>query len=1046
MPPFVHLHVHSNYSPMSGVSSVEELCATAKSHGADTLALTDTNGVYGAIRFIETAKRVGLKPILGAELTHQHHRATLLATTMTGYTNLCRILSARHCHEDFDFIDTVHLHHRDLLVLSDDIPALTAWKKRKLQNIYVELTPGTMMHQAVALSRRTEIPPVATNRVHFVHPEEFHLHRMLRAIALKTTLSQLQPDSHCSRHQWLAPASVLEPHYVHMPHALRNARRLANRCHTEWNFKETVQQAFRDQTDPQTFPTLQAKTYEGARERYGEISDDIQKRIETELRVIQSKGFAVWFLIVQDIVQQAPRTCGRGSAAASIVSYCLGITHVDPIRHNLFFERFLNAGRQDPPDIDIDFPWDERDRIIDYIFAKYGTRRTAMVANHNTLGFRAAIREVAKVYGMSLAELNRFIPRLVRQTEFYPPPTTPTLTSWAENICQALGMAEPWPEIISLGLRLEGCLQHLGVHCGGVIIAPGEIQRYVPIQIAPKGVPIIQWEKDQAEDAGLVKLDILGNRSLAVIRDTLDAVAVHTGQRLNHTSWDPIHDLQTQELIRQTNTIGCFYIESPATRLLLRKLWKTMSKTRQSTRDIFEYVVMVSSLVRPAGNPYNRDFVLRAHGETHQPVHPLFEKVLADTHGIMVYQEDVTRVAMEVAGFSVEDADQLRKILSKKHKERQLQDYHAQFSRGAAANGASEQAIATMWNMIMSFSGYSFCKPHSASYAQVSFQSAYLRTYYPAEFMAAVLNNQGGFYSPFAYLSETRRMGLTILPPDINASHWEYVGTDTTLRMGFMHIKGLKTDVITHLLEERTQRGPFRSLQNFLIRMAGEQAHTRTFIKAGCFDSVSGDVTRPGLLWRLYAHHAQQGSKQKTAHTVPCSLTSSLLPLLPHKSVALPIPPDYSPKQKIQHEIELLGFPLHTHPLELFAEAFQGLHVVPACDIHLYVGQTITMIGWMITEKSVQTKQREPMEFVTFEDLTGLYEATLFPKTYQQYGALLTNQGPYILVGIIEEEFQTYSLIVKEVRRMTANRSSHFSIPNQATIRKGSSPCEHETP
>ena len=514
MEPFTHLHVHSNYSPMSGVSSLEELCATALNQGAETLALTDTNGLYGAVRFVEVAKQTGLRPILGAELTHQQHRATLLATSMTGYTNLCRLLSARHCDDDFELIEAVNQHRQGLVVLSDDIPALTTWKKRKQENLYVELTPGMMMHQAVAFSRRSGIPPVATNRVHFVQPEQFHLHRVLRAIALNTTLSQL-PENTCSfPNHWLAPSDVLEPHFTHVPHAVFNARRIAVRCHTEWNFKDTVTQAFHDMTNSQTFSTLQAKTYEGARQRYGTISKNVQARIEAELRVIQSKGFAMWFLIVQDIVQQAPCTCGRGSAAASIVSYCLGITHVDPIRHNLFFERFLNAGRQDPPDIDIDFPWDERDRILDYIFAKYGTRRTAMVANHNTLSFRSAIREVAKVYGLSSSELNRLIPRLVRQVEFHAPPTKLTVTSWTKNICQAMGMIDPWPEIISLALRLEGCLRTLGVHCGGVIIAPQDIQQYVPVQVASKGLPIIQWEKDQAEDAGLVKLDILGNRSL----------------------------------------------------------------------------------------------------------------------------------------------------------------------------------------------------------------------------------------------------------------------------------------------------------------------------------------------------------------------------------------------------------------------------------------------------------------------------------------------------------------------------------------------------
>ncbi|MDR4501458.1 MAG: DNA polymerase III subunit alpha [Nitrospirales bacterium] len=1028
MTPFVHLHVHSNYSPMSGVSSVEELCAETQAHGADALALTDTNGLYGAIRFIEVAKRTGLKPILGAELTHHHHRATLLATSMTGYTNLCRLLSARHCDDDFDLIEAVSHSHHDLIVLSDEIPALTAWKKRKRQNVYVELTPGAMMHQAVAFSRRSGIPPVATNRVQFVRPDQFHLHHVLRAIALKTTLSRLPAGAACSPHHWLTPTAVLEPHYTHVPHALLNARRIADRCHTEWNFKDSVTQAFRDMIEPHTVSTLQAKTYEGARWRYGNISKKVQDRIETELDVIQSKGFARWFLIVQDIVQQAPRTCGRGSAAASIVSYCLGITHVDPIRHNLFFERFLNAGRQDPPDIDIDFPWDERDRILDYVFTKYGTRRTAMVANHNTLSFRSAIREVARVYGLPPVELNRVIPRLVREVEFHEPPTKPAFASWAESLCQTMGMTEPWPAIISIALQLEGCLRTLGVHCGGVIIAPDEIHRHVPIQIASKGVPIIQWEKDQAEDAGLVKLDILGNRSLAVIRDTLDAVTRHTGCPLNEDTWDPVSDSRTQALIRDSDTIGCFYVESPATRLLLKKLWTTLSEKQPSELEIFEYLVMVSSLVRPAGNPYNRDFVLRAHGEPHQPVHQEFEQVLADTHGIMVYQEDVTRVAMAVAGFSVEEADQLRKILSKKHKERQLHDYKAQFDRGARAHGASDQAVTTMWNMIMSFSGYSFCKPHSASYAQVSYQSAYLRAHYPAEFMAAVVSNQGGFYAPSVYLSEARRMGLAILPPDINTSHWKYTGTDKAIRMGLMQIRGLKAESIEQVLAERANHGPFRSFQDFLIRTKHGQAQIRLLIKAGCFDHIAGEVTRPGLLWRLHAYHEQQRFGHPLQDTPSC-----------HASSALPIPPDYSPLQHLQHEIESFGFPLSQHPLALHAEAVRGLNAVSARDMKEHMGHAITMIGWMITEKSVRTKHQEPMEFITFEDLTGLYEATLFPKVYRRFGHLLTNHGPYILEGTVEEEFQTYSLIVKNVRTLTGDIPPRLAVtpaPHQSQTKR----------
>ena len=508
---------------------------------------------------------------------------------------------------------------------------------------------------------------------------------------------------------------------------------------------------------------------------------------------------------------------------------------------------------------------------------------------------------------------------------------------------------------------------------------------------------------------------------------------------LNKTFRDPIEDKSTQKLIRQGNSIGCFYIESPATRLLLRKLWTTIENKQPSDLQVFEYLVMVSSLVRPAGNPYNRDFVLRAHGEVHQPVHEEFERVLEETHGIMVYQEDVTRVAMAVAEFSVEDADQLRKILSKKHKERQLHDYKEQFSRGARANGASEQAITRMWNMIMSFSGYSFCKPHSASYAQVSYESAYLRAHYPAEFMAAVVSNEGGFYSPFVYLSEARRMGLTILPPDINSSHWKYTGTGESVRMGLMQIKGLRIDYVEQILDKRTKSGPFRSFQDFLNRTKGEETQTRILVKAGCFDSIVGEVTRPGLLWRLYAHQRGQGNGQR-GHQPGLVLgsTSSALRLPFHESLALPIPPDYTPRQRIQHEIESFGFPISRHPLELYAEAFQGFNAVSAHNMKDWTGEAVTMIGWMITEKSVQTKHDEPMEFITFEDLTGLYEATFFPKTYRQFGHLLTNQGPYILEGTVEEEFQTYSLIVKNVRALSVNMSPIFSPFDQSHVRKSS--------
>ena len=436
--PFVHLHTHSSYSPMSGVPTVEALCQAVRTQGQDTLALTDTNGLYGAIRFLDVARAAGLKPILGAELLHQTHRALLLARTPEGYANLCRLLSARHGDESFDFIGAVARHRAGLMILSDDRHALTAWRQESSEALYVELTPGPNMSEAIAFSRQTGLPPVATTRASFLHLSDYHAHRLLRAIAENTTLSRLRPDQCCSPSHWLMPVTALARQFPHVPEALTNTRHIAEQCCADWNFKDTIFPSFRQLSAHAAFETLRTKTYQGACWRYGAMTQVVTARIEKELTVIREKGYADYFLVVDEIVRQAPRTCGRGSAAASIVSYCLGITHVDPIRHHLLFERFLNPGRQDPPDIDIDFPWDERPKILEWVFAHYGHRQAAMVANQNTLATRAALREIAKVYGIPAGEIGKALTLLQRRADFVDVAPGMTVPTWAAQVCHTL--------------------------------------------------------------------------------------------------------------------------------------------------------------------------------------------------------------------------------------------------------------------------------------------------------------------------------------------------------------------------------------------------------------------------------------------------------------------------------------------------------------------------------------------------------------------------------------------------------------------------------
>jgi DNA-directed DNA polymerase III PolC len=990
--PFVHLHTHSSYSPMSGVPTLEALCQTARKQGAPYLALTDTNGLYGAIHFLGIAREAGLKPILGAELVHGPQRTVLLAKTPSGYANLCRILSARHCDELFDFIKTVAQHRAGLIILSDTQRALSEWQKESSEDLYVELTLGPWLGEAVAFSRAHQLPPVATARAHFLMPSDYQAHRLLRAIAENTTLSRLKADQCCASSQWLMPETQIARALPHVPEAFLNTQRIAESCHTEWDFKETIFPSFRQLFSRSAFETLRGKTYEGARWRYGTLSTAATERIEKELTVIREKGYADYFLVVDEIVRQAPRTCGRGSAAASIVSYCLGITHVDPIKHHLMFERFLNPGRHDPPDIDIDFPWDERPAILEWVFKHYGHQQAAMVANQNTLAPRAALREIAKVYGLPAGEIKKALNLLHRRADFVEVHSDINVQSWAREVCSVLQLRPPWPDILYWSVQLEGHFRNLGLHPGGVVLVPDEIRRYVPVEISASALPVIQWEKDQTEDAGLVKIDLLGNRSLAVIRDALTAITRNTGHVIDYATWDPLSDPQTNELIRRGETMGCFYVESPATRLLLRKLWAGMPPDRRAAADVFEYLVVVSSLIRPAANTFTEEFVRRAHGHRYTSPHPVLDEILSETHGIMVYQEDVMKVAVALGGFSVEDGDQLRKVLSKKHKARQLRDYCRQFYEGALARGVELRVIDAIWAMIMSFAGYSFCKPHSASYAQVSFKSAYLRAHYPAEFIAAVVSNQGGYYSDFAYLSEGRRMGLTILPPDINESVWTYTGSGKAVRVGFMQIKGLQEEMVKQLVAERHPNGPYRSLSDFLTRVHPDVAQTKLLIKAGCFDSIAGELTRPALLWRLLASQAS-----------------------PPPSY-VPIPDAYSFQKSLAHELALFGFPLQCHPLDVFHEAYKDTCYILAKDLALYIGKEVTLIGWLLTEKIVSTKKGEPMEFMTLEDQTGMYDATVFPQTYRQYCHLLAPNQAYTMTGLVEEQFSTVTVTVRTLQ------------------------------
>ncbi|NTV59575.1 MAG: DNA polymerase III subunit alpha, partial [Deltaproteobacteria bacterium] len=557
--------------------------------------------------------------------------------------------------------------------------------------------------------------------------------------------------------------------------------------------------------------------------------------------------------------------------------YALGITHVDPIRHRLFFERFLNPGRLDPPDIDVDFAWDEREQIVDYVFARYGNRRAAMVANHNTYGARSSLREVAKVFGLTDAEISRVtgkigygwhLKRVWKELADHPK-------------MRGVEFKKPWDEILSAAVQLEDHLNHLSVHCGGMVIVPDEIRRYCPVEISASGLQVLQWEKDAVEEAGLVKIDLLGNRSLAVIRDALALVEKNCGRKIDYASWDPTDDPEAVRIFYDGNTFGVFYFESPATRQTLKKVGSGFTFEEYSRLDHFLLNVIVTSIIRPASNQSIREWVARLHGEPWEPPHPFLRPVLEETLGVMVFQEQLSQSAMAMAGFDAAEADTLRKVVSKKHREKKLRDFYSRFVKGASERGVNQEKIEEVWQMMMGFEGYSFCKPHSASYTLVAYKSAYLRAHYPAEFMAAVISNGGGYYSTFGYLSEARRMGLKVLPPDINESEIKYTGKEKEIRVGLMQIKELSKEGVEFIVRERSKHLPFTSLDQFLLRTSGHVhlQDVRVLIKAGCFDSIAQGETRPALLWKALRFFDTPASHSSLDLFEPQPQLSSLSPL-----------------------------------------------------------------------------------------------------------------------------------------------------------------------
>ena len=1050
---FIHLHCHSHFSLGFGASSPESLIQAAARRGFSTLACTDTNGVYGAVEYQHEAEAAGIRPILGAHLVAGGHEAVVLAEDESGWAALCRAITAIHWTErdgaglegaqPFSLSAQLAPDRQGLVVLSADVELLKQLVRLSgPANVYAELRPGRERHAVLAAARRLGLPVVASNAVAFANPEDWARHRLLVAIAGNTTLSALDAPSPprlvgaassssprplvpSSREGWLKGEAEMARHFPDCPEALDAAVEIAERCRYRIPIgNRIVAPRFADSDD--ALERLRALAYAGAERRYGRVAPITRDRLEHELAIIAQKGFADYFLVVRDIVEHGPTHCGRGSVANSIVSYCVGITHVDPLAAGLLFERFLNPERKDPPDIDLDFPWDERDHVLAYVFRTWPHPRAAMVANHNCFRLRGALREVAKVYGRPAGEIRE----VTRRIPWYEDDALEDLLATHPNF-SALDLPEAWKGIARMAQPLVGVPRHLSLHPGGVVIVPDALTTYVPTQPAVKvldgaedlSVPVIQFEKDGAEDAGLVKIDLLGNRSLAVIRDAIAMVKEHTGVQLDYSSSDAGDDPATRALFAAGRTMGVFYTESPASRLLCQK----------SRAETFDLLVLNTSIIRPASNRFIRVYLERLHGAPYEPLDPCLRDVLSDTFGVMVYQEDVVNVCAEFAGMPLSTGDGLRKALSKKRPTKQLAAYAEEFFAGAARRGRDPETAVKVWEMVMSFAGYSFCKGHSCSYIQVAQQSCYLRAHYPAEFFAAVLANGGGFYASFAYVAEAWREGCTVLPPDVNASRIRSTGRDREVRIGLQFVKGLSGEAMDRIVAGRTVSGvaecpgpghapapggepPYRDLTDFLTRTRLTDDDVRTLIKVGALDSIANGMTRPMLLWRVDAaagrrSRANAGWTQRdwTADAAGNGWRPGGNP---------PALREYSTERRREEEYQSLGFTTDCHPMALYRERLRRFRLVPSPELPRHVGRSVLLAGMLTTSKPVSTVHDEPMEFATFDDGEGLIETVIFPDVYRTRNHVLFDPGPFILRGKVEEEFGAVTVTVTHLDRV----------------------------
>lgn len=1033
--PFVHLHVHTEYSLLDGLCRLDRLAETAVAMNMPAVAMTDHGAMYGTIDFYKACNAAGVRPIIGSELyvaqRTRHDRTpkqdddpfhlTVLARDQKGYGNLVKLVSQGFTeglyYKPRVDDELLRRHSEGLIVLSGciagQIPRLLAAKDqagaralaahyRELfgrDGFYLELQDQRIAGQRevnaglVSLARELGLGLVATNDAHYLRRGDARVHDLLLCIQTLKTVDDPDRLKFPNDEFYLKSGDEMADIWHDVPEALDNTLEIAERCDVRFDLGRVYLPHYDIPAGHDADSYLEHLCRERLGARYPEPSAEVLERLDYELGMIRQTGYAGYFLIVADFCDYArgrgiPVGPGRGSGASSIVAYMLGITNVCPLQYKLQFDRFLNPERVDPPDFDIDFCFERRDEVIKYVFDKYGHDCVAQIITFGTMAARAAVRDVGRALSMTYAEVDR-VAKLIP----FGATSVKNAIEMATDLKALADTDKAVAEVLDMASEVEGLPRHASVHAAGVVISPDALTEHVPLHRTGDGVIMTQFGMDTLKELGLLKMDFLGLRTLTVIDKTVKLIRESTGEVVD-IDRIALDDPAVYAMLQKADTLGVFQLESRGMRDLVA----------QVKVNCIEDVIACVALFRPGPMRNIPEYVKAKHSNKRHYPHALLEPMLRDTYGVIIYQEQVMAIAAIMAGFTLGQGDMLRRAMGKKKKEI-MDEYRARFISGCLANGHPEKLAVTLYDLIEEFAGYGFNKCHTAPYGLLAYQTAYLKAHWPAQYMAAFLTSIIGDTEKLAqYADECRRLGVELLPPDINASEAGFRVENGRIRVGMGAIKNVGISAVETVVAARKEGGPFRSIDDLCRRVDTRVLNKRALeglIKTGCFDSLGAG--RSQLLAALdgVLERAQAGHKRKANGQV------SLFDLVGHDEAPvggedLPLPQvaEYPRNMLLSMEKELLGMYVSGHPLRQFEADIRERATATAAELaEAKDGDRVTIGGMVVARRRITTKNGAPMAFVTLEDMTGQVEVVVFPRAYERAGEALEADAPVLLVS-----------------------------------------------